>query len=122
MTEQERRRRRREMERRMRARQNLWGKEKKQKGGLLAFRTYVTAVLVGGCLLISLFQTETSEMVCTKVKNAIAYQISAEEVAVWKNRAAAFLKGAGESLPAFEEKEPEQKTEKTYRPDTEESP
>lgn len=123
MTEQERRRRRREMERRMRARQNMWGKEKrKDKGGLLAFRTYVTAVLVGGCLLISLFQTETSEMVCGKVKETIAYQVSAEELDVWKTRVSAILKNAGDSLPAFEEKETQEEEKKVYRPDTEESP
>ena len=53
MTEQEKRRRRREMERRMRARQNFRGREGQEQSGTLAFRTYVTAVLVGGCLLIS---------------------------------------------------------------------
>lgn len=118
MTEQERRRRRREMERRMRARQNIWGKEK-EKGGLAVFRLYVASVLVGGCLLISLFQTETSEMVCTKVKETIARQITAEEWAVWKERAAAIWKDAEESLPAFEEKEAEQEEKKVYQPDRE---
>lgn len=121
MTEQERRHRRREMERRMRARQAMRGKEK-QKGGLLVFRIYVVSVLVGGCLLISLFQTETSEMVCAKVKQVIAYQVSAEEWAVWKNRAAAILKGAEDSLPVFEEKETQREEKKVYLPDTEESP
>ena len=48
MTEQERRRRRREMERRMRTRAQMRGREER-KGGLTAFRVYVTAVLVGGC-------------------------------------------------------------------------
>ena len=47
MTEQEKRRRRREMERRMRARQNFRGREGQERSGTLAFRTYVTAVLVG---------------------------------------------------------------------------
>lgn len=117
MTEQERRRRRREMERRMRARQNFRGRE---RSGTLAFRTYVTAVLVGGCLLISLFQSKTSDMVCDKIKETIAYQISTEEVQKWKSRGAAFCKSMGESLPVFREKQGQD--EKVYRPDTEESP
>ena len=120
MTEQEKRRRRREMERRMRARQNFWGKEK-QRGGITAFRTYVTAILVGGCLLISLFQTQTSEMVCAKVKEVIAMQISAEELAEWKNKAMAYLEEREISLPVFEETKP-QEEKKVYRPDTEASP
>ncbi|MGN0135594.1 hypothetical protein [Anaerotignum sp.] len=121
MTEQERRRRRREMERRMRARQTMRGKEK-QRGGLFAFRLYVTAVLAGGFLLISFFQTETSEMVCAKVRQVIAYQISAEELDVWKNRAETFFKGAGESLPVFEEKETQETEKRVYQPDAEASP
>ena len=80
MTEQERRRRRREMERRMRTRAQIRDREER-KGGLTAFRIYVTAVLVGGCLLVSFFHTETSEMVCGKVKEVIAMQFSAEEMA-----------------------------------------
>ena len=120
MTEQERRRRRREMERRMRARQNFRGRERQERSGTLAFRTYVTAVLVGGCLLISLFQSKTSDMVCDKIKETIAYQISAEEVQKWKSRGEALWKGAGESLPVFREKQGQD--EKVYRPDTEESP
>lgn len=118
MTEQEKRRRRREMERRMRARQNFRGREK--KGGTLAFRTYITAVLVGGCLLISLFQSKTSDMVCGKIRQTIAYQISTEELQKWKSRGAAFRKGIEENLPAFREKQTQE--EKVYRPDTEASP
>ena len=93
MTEQEKRRRRREMERRMRARQNFRGREGQERSGTLAFRTYVTAVLVGGCLLISLFESKTSDMVCNKLKETIAYQISTEEVQKWKSRGAALRKG-----------------------------
>lgn len=121
MTEQERRRRRREIERRMRARQNFRGKEKREGSGTFAFRTYVTAVLVGGCLLISLFQSKTSDMVCNKIKQTIAYQISTEEIEKWKSRGEAFLRGAGKSLPVFGERE-EQEEQKVYRPDTEEAP
>ena len=120
MTEQERRRRRREMERRMRTRRAM-GNREGQKNGLTAFRIYVTAVLAGGCLLISFFQTETSQMVCQRVKQTISYQISAEEWEVWKSRAVAFLKGAEDSLPVFEKQDsPEEK--QVYQPDMEESP
>lgn len=118
MTEQEKRRRRREMERRMRTRAGVRKKESK-KGGLTAFRIYVTAVLAGGCLLVSAFHTETSEMVCGKVKEVIAMQISAEKLAEWKNRAVAYIEKTEITLPAFEEKEPQEAEKKVYRPDTE---
>ena len=120
MTEQEKRRRRREMERRMRARAGERRKEKK-RGGLTAFRTYVTAVLVGGCLVISMFHTETSEMVCSRIKEAIASQMSAEEWTEWKVRAVAYLKEKEQSLPAFREEETEE-PKKAYRPDIDDSP
>jgi len=115
MTEQERRRRRRERERRMRARMEEQKRGKKR--GLTAFRVYVTTILVGGCMLISLFHTETSEMVCEKVKEVISVQVSSEEVAEWKGRLDAYLKEKEFVLPVFEEKEQGEK--KTYRPDTE---
>lgn len=121
MTEQEKRRRRREMERRMRARQQQRGREK-GKSGLLGFRVYVTAILVGGCLLISLFHTESSEMVCAKVKEVIAQEITAEEIAGWKEKAAAYFREKELSLPAFEEEEAPEEEQKVYRPDIEDSP
>ena len=116
MTEQEKRRRRREMERRMRNRASGRKKEKK-RGGLTAFRTYVTTILVGGCLLISLFHTETSEQVCEKVREVIAMEISAEEMHHWKEKAVAYFREKEFSLPVFERKEP-QEEKKVYRPDT----
>lgn len=118
MTEQERRRRRRERERKMRAKAGMRKKEEK-KGGLTAFRIYVTTILVGGCLLVSLFHTETSETVCAKVKEVIAAEISAEELERWRNKAAAYLKEKESILPVFEEKEAEEEEKKVYRPDTE---
>lgn len=113
MTEQEKRRRRREQERQMRARAGMRKKEEK-KGGLASFRFYVTTILVGGCLLISMFQTETSEMVCVKVKEVIAMEISTEELAEWKNKAIAYFREKEISLPAFEERQEEKKV---YHPD-----
>ncbi len=118
LTEQEKRRRRREMERRMRTGAGR-NKKTEKKGGLTAFRLYVTTVLVAGCLLISAFHSETSEMVCGKVKEVISMEISKEEMAEWKVKAAAYLKEKEISLPVFLEKETEPtKQEKTvYRPD-----
>lgn len=116
MTEQERRRRRREMERRMRT--GAGRRKEKKKGGLTAFRIYVTTILVGGCLLVSLFHTETSEMICRKVKDVIAMQITTEELAEWKNKAVAYFAEKNIVFPVFEETEPEEE-KKVYRPDTE---
>lgn len=117
MTEQERRRRRREMERRMRT--GARGEKKgSKKGGLTAFRIYVTVILAGGCLLISMFHTETSEMICAKVKEVIAAQISTEEAAEWKNRAMMYFEEKDIVFPVFEETKPKEE-KKVYRPDTE---
>ena len=115
MTEQEKRRRRREMERRMRQRKEQRYPTRK-KGGLTAFRLYVTTMLVGGCLLVSSFHTETSEQVCVKVKETIAAQVSVEKAEQWKGKIVAYLKDKEFSLPVFEEKDAEKKV---YRPDTE---
>ena len=118
MTEREKRYRRREMERRMRTRANVNRKGREKKGGLAAFRTYVTSVLVGGCLLISVFQTETSNMVCARVKEVIAMQFSAEVLGEWKTKVLAYFDGLDISVPVFEMKENEGE-KKVYHPDTE---
>ena len=117
MTEQEMRRRRREMERRMRTRA---GGKKEKKGGLAVFRLYVTAVLTGGCLVISQFHTETSEMICEKLKAVLSEQISAEELTEWKERAWDYLQEKKISLPVFVEDEKQE--EKVYHPDIKDSP
>ena len=116
MTEQEKRRHRREMERRMRTKAG-YRKQEERKSGLTAFRMYVTAILTGGCLLISMFHTETSEMVCDKVKEVISMQTSTEELMVWKEHVSEYLQKKDFVLPVFEEKETQEK--KVYRPDTE---
>lgn len=123
MTEQEKRRRRREMERRMRARQSMQSREE-ERGGLLTFRIYVTAVLVGGCLLISLFDTATAQTVCTKLKQTIAAQTSLEQIGAWQQRAAAFLRENSISLPVFFDgtQQPAADQQPLYLPDTEDSP
>ena len=118
MTEQEKRRRRREMERRMRTRTEMRRKTGRRKG-LTAFRVYVTTILTGGCLLISAFHSDTSEMVCSKVKEAIGEQFSAAEAAEWKDRLLAYFEEKNIIFPVFEMKQEETKV---YRPDIEDSP
>ena len=93
-------------------------RKERKKGGLTAFRIYVTTILVGGCLLVSLFHTETSEMVCRKVKDVIAMQTTVEEVTEWKNRVMAYFEEKNIVFPVFKETEPKEE-EKVYRPDTE---
>ena len=125
MTEQEKRRRRREMERRMRSRETA--RRTEERSGLLAFRTYVSAVLVGGCLLISLFDSASSQAVCQRIRETISAQISIEQVQGWQERAETFLQKYELSLPVFKERneteeQEEQEEQKVYLPDTEESP
>ena len=118
MTEQEKRRRRREMERRMRTRTEI-RKKKGKRRGLAAFRIYVTAVLTGGFLLISAFHSDTSEMVCSKVKQMIGEQISVAEVAGLKDRLMAYFSEKDIVFPVFDEMQEETKV---YHPDIEDSP
>ncbi len=125
MTEQEKRRRRREMERRMRSRETA--RRTEERSGLLAFRTYVSAVLVGGVLLISLFDSASSQAVCQRIRETISAQISIEQVQGWQERVEAFLQKHELSLPVFKggnetEEQEEQEDQKVYLPDTEESP
>ncbi len=85
MTERERKQRRLARERRM-------GRyQKEQKGGMFAFRSYVTVVLAGAFLLLSFLQTETTMAVCERVKNTIAYQIPVEELTEAKTILQAFF-------------------------------
>ena len=118
MTEQEKRRRRREMERRMRTRTEMRKKTGKKRG-LAAFRIYVTAILTGGCLLISAFHSDTSEMVCSKVKQVIGEQISMAEVMGLKDRVQAYFAEKDIVFPVFDEMQEETKV---YHPDIEDSP
>ena len=111
MTERERRRRRIERQRRMQGRQ-----QPGPAAGLFAFRAYVTAVLVGACFVVSVFQTESSEAFCEKVRETIAAQVSAERIAGLREK---------EALPAFREEEtpePLDEEKKVFLPDTGESP
>lgn len=123
MTEQEKRQRRREMERRMRSREAA--RRTEVHSGTLAFRAYVSAVLVGGCLLLSLFDSASSQAVCQRIRQTIASQISVEQVRVWQEKAEALIKESGLSLTvfgAFGNEAESQEREKIYLPDTEESP
>ena len=57
-------------------------------------------------------------MVCAKVKEIIAMEISGEELAEWKKKAVAYFKEMEIALPAFKEVKPKEE-KKVYRPDTE---
>lgn len=119
MTEWEKRKRRIERQRRMRGRQSS------PAAGLFAFRAYVTAVLVGACFVVSLFQTETSEAFCAKVKETIAAEFPAERITELRERAVSFFEEKKDVLPAFREEEmpePQEEEKKIFLPDTEESP
>ncbi len=85
MTDKERKQRRLARERRMGRNQRT------KKGGIFAFRSYVTVVLAGALLLLSFLQTETSLAVCERVKNTIAYQVPVEELMEAKTVLQAFF-------------------------------
>lgn len=120
MTERERRKRRIERQRRMR------GRQPSPAAGVFAFRAYVTAVLVGSCFVVSIFQTESSEAFCEKVRETISAQISAERISGIQKKAARFWEEKKDALPAFrgeETSEPlEEEEKKVFLPDTGESP
>lgn len=120
MTDKERKRRRMEMEKRMRERRGGRYTPDSSSGGLLVFRTYITVILAGAFILVSAFHTNTSEEVCRRLKETIAYQIPMEEVATVKDKLMVFWKDKNISLPAFEEET--QKQGKVYKPDLEEAP
>ena len=93
--------------------------------GLFAFRAYVTAVLVGACFVVSVFQTESSEAFCEKVRETIAAQVSAERIAGLREKAVQIWEEKKEALPAFREEEtpePLDEEKKVFLPDTGESP
>lgn len=121
MTERERRKRRIEREKRMR------GRQPSQAAAVFSFRAYVTAVLVGACFVVSIFQTESSEAFCERVRETIAAQVPAEQVSEIRERAAAFFREKGVALPAFrreeaQEGEAPEEEKRIFLPDTEESP
>lgn len=116
MTERERRRLRIERERRLR------GRQPSKTAGLFAFRAYVTAVLVAACFVVSVFQTETSEAFCAKVKETIAAQIPAEQISELREKTTSFFREKKDALPAFQEEEAPETEKKVFLPDTEESP
>jgi len=122
MTDKERKRRRMEMEKRMRDRREGRNPGESSPQGLLVFRTYVTVILAGALVLVSAFHTDTSEAVCKQLKETIAYQIPAEDVATAKEKITALWKDKNITLPAFHNDQKESKENKVYKPDLEESP
>lgn len=121
MTDKERKRRRMEIEKRMRERQGGHRSTESPSKGLLAFRTYVTVILAGAFLLVSAFHTNTSEEVCRRLKETLAYQTPMEEVTTATQKIMVFWKDKNISLPVFEG-EDAPKEDKVYKPDLEDSP
>lgn len=78
---------------------------------LFLFRLYVTVILAGGVLLVSLFHSETAEKLTQQVKETIAYEMPLEKIQAAGERLTVFLKEKDVALPALKED--------TYGPETE---
>lgn len=70
---------------------------------LFQFRLYVTVVLAGGLLLVSLFHSETAEKLTRQVKDAIAYEMPLEKIQAAGERLTVFLQEKDVALPALKE-------------------
>lgn len=92
---------------------SISAKQKKSPKGkeLFQFRLYVTVVLAGGLLLVSLFHSETAEKLTQQVKDAIAYEMPLEKIQTAGERLTVFLQEKDVALPALKED--------TYGPETE---
>lgn len=125
MTDKERKRRRMEIEKRMRARSSTQRSTRQGaesgSGNLLLFRTYITVILAGAFLVVSFFQTPTSEMVCTTVRQTIAYQIPMAEFARVKEKAISVWNEIDLPMPTIK-KQGVSPDQTVYQPDLEESP
>lgn len=70
---------------------------------LFLFRLYVTVILTGGLLLISLFHSETAEKLTQQVKDAIAYEMPLEKIQAAGERLTVFLQEKDVALPALKD-------------------
>ena len=70
---------------------------------LFLFRLYVTVILAGGLLLVSLFHSETAEKLTDQVKNTIAYEMPLEKIQAAGERLTVFLREKDVALPALKE-------------------
>lgn len=51
------------------------------------FRVYVTMMLVGATIILSLFDTNTANTITESLKEAIAYEMPLETIEQWKQKA-----------------------------------
>ena len=84
---------------------------------LFLFRLYIVMVVGGAVTLLSFFHTETSEAFIRQVREAIAYQIPAEEWQEKKDALAVFLEERRLALPVLSTKE-----EQVFVPEEEGTP
>lgn len=70
---------------------------------LFLFRLYVTVILTGGLLLISLFHSETAENLTQQVKDTIAYEMPLEKIQAAGERLTVFLQEKDMALPALKD-------------------
>lgn len=70
---------------------------------LFLFRLYVTVILAGGLLLISLFHSETAENLTQQVKDTIAYEMPLEKIQAAGERLTVFLQEKDMALPALKD-------------------
>lgn len=70
---------------------------------LFLFRLYVTVILVGGVLLVSLFHSETAETFTRQIKDTIAYEMPLEKIQAAGERLTVFLQEKDVALPALKE-------------------
>ena len=108
MTERERRKRRQEWQRRTAYRRQERMPESGQKEkDLFFFRFYVTVVISGGILLLSLFPTETAERATQRIKEVIAYDMPQEEIRAIGERVTVFFQQNRWALPSVQTKQTE---------------
>lgn len=86
-------------------------KRSQKSKDLFLFRLYVTGILAGGLLLISLFHSATAQKLTQEVKDTIAYEMPLEKIQSAGERLAVFFQEKQITLPAWEED--------TYGPETE---
>ena len=89
--------------RREELRQYMGGSMSVKPKRTVLFRLYVTVILAGGLLLISLFHSETAENLTQQVKDTIAYEMPLEKIQAAGERLTVFLQEKDMALPALKD-------------------
>lgn len=99
------------------------------------FRIYVTMMLVGAAIVLSLFDTSTANTITESLKEAIAYEMPLGTVEQWKQKAISVFQQNGEDMETQQEQntpeqevpqqtqqvEPEKSNTNTFQPDLSEN-